>query len=145
MRGRPVLSKYLPCIVFVAIAVDPACSNASQIVQGFVQVKITATSSTQIITTANCGATLTYVDSITNAVFTNDLSKQVTPVNNVITCTVTVPYDWNLTDLTGKIAISYSVSGQNESGAIVKSTGGGFAPIPVTTTGTTVFTVSTVF
>ena len=67
------------------------------------------------------------------------------PVSDVVACNVTVPYDWSLTDLTGNIAISYSVSGQNESGAIVKSTGGGFAPILVTTTGTTVFIVSTVF
>lgn len=145
MRGWFALSKYLPWIVFVTVVVDSRFSNANQIVQGFVQIKITATSSTQIITTANCGLTLTSFDSITSVVFMNNLSKQVTPVNNVVTCTVTVPYDWSLTNLTGNIAISYSVSGQNESGAIVKSTGGGFAPIPVTTTGTTVFIVSTVF
>ena len=144
MRARFALSKYLPWIVFVTIVVDSEFSNANQIAQGFVQVKITASSSPQNITSANCGISLSALDSKTLISFTEDVSKEVTPVNNVVTCTVTAPYDWSLTDLTGNINVSYSVSGQNGS-HIVKSTSGGFAPIPLTTTGTTVLTVSTVF
>jgi hypothetical protein len=145
MRGRFALSKYLPWIVFVTIVVDSAFSSANQIAQGFVEIKITATSSPQTITSATCGVTLSAFDSkIPELSYTENVSKEVTPVNNVVTCTVTAPYDWSFTDLTGNISIGYSVGGQNGS-AIQKSTSGGFAPIPLTTTGTTVFTVSTVF
>ena len=144
MRARVALSKYLPWIVFVTIAVGSAFSNANQIAQGFVQVQITASSSPQTITSANCAISLSTLDSKTFVNYTEDVSKEVTPVNNVVICTVTAPYDWSLTDLTEKINIGYSVSGQNGS-HLVKSTSGGFAPIPLTTTGTTVLTVSTVF
>ena len=145
MRGCFELSKYLAWVVFVTMVFDSTSSNANQIAQGFVQVKITATSSPQTITSANCGISLFAFDSQTSIAYTESVAKDVTPVNDVVTCIVTAPYFWNISNLNGNISISYSISGQNGNGAIVKSASGGFAPIPLTTTGTTVLTVSTVF
>jgi hypothetical protein len=143
MLGRFVgFPKYLGLFVLTVCVVTPNLVKANQIAQGYVQVNIEALSAPQAITDASCGVSLSTFDA--GAVYSNDVSIEATPVSNVVNCIVVVPYYWSLTALTGSINIGYSIGGQNGT-VVTKNAGGNFNPIPVTTTGTTILYVSTVF
>ena len=141
---RRCVSKYLASIIITTFIICPSLANANQTAQGTVQLSMTASAKPDSITSATCELLLFTTDPTTTIEFSEDVIIQAQVTNNVVSCTVTAPYNWSLTDLSGQIFIHYSVSGMN--GAVVtKTTNGGFDTIPTATTGTIPLNVSTVF
>jgi hypothetical protein len=138
------LRKYLAVVIPISLTLTPNLANANQIAQGIIQLSITALAYPQGITSATCGLSLFASDPTTFLGFSNDVTVDAAVSNNVVTCNVTEPYYWSLTNLSGTIDITYSVTVL--SGTVVtKTTTGSFDPIPASTTGTTPLIISTVF
>ena len=142
---RQCASKHLISIIFATcIIISPRLANADQTAQGTVQLSITASAQHDSITSATCELKILTEDPNTKVDFIEDVTVQAQVANNVVTCTIVAPYQWNLTALTGPIYILYTVSAMN--GAVVtKTTTGGFDTIPASTTGTIPLNLSTVF
>jgi hypothetical protein len=138
-------SKYLVSVILMfCIIISPDLANANQTAQGTVQLSLTATAEPDSITSATCELYLFTTDPTTNINFVEDVVIQATVTNNVVSCTVTAPYSWSLTVLTGPIYIIYTVSGMNGS-IVTKTTAGGFDPIPAATTGAIALAITTIF
>jgi hypothetical protein len=138
------VSKHLLVATFAIILATPAQTQADQIAQGQVEVTIAAYSYVAI-TTATCSLDLNTFDNKSVVSYYTSDSVAATVQGGTVTCVVTTPYYWSVASLDGTINIGYSVSAQNTSTSVEKSTSGNFVAIPLSTTGTTTRNVVTRF
>ena len=130
------------------IALLPNTAKAQHIAQGYVQVIIAATIYPNIAASgATCSESLSVED--TNGVFGTDATVKATISNNQLSCTVVVPYYWDLSKLTDSIGISYTVTVLGPvdaygNSATFKDTSGSAGSIPTSTVGVTTMNVTTV-